>query len=307
MRIASLSTVAALIAAALFTQVPRDDRQDGRPGPPPPPPRDTIFLLFDTDDNGEISMKEIEAAVAILKKRDRDGNGVLTRDELPRPPRPGDERDGDNGRNGGPPPRRGEGGRDGNAQNRVNAPAGTVLFSAGYETNPVDRGRPVSLIAAALGVKPEVFRDAFSRVNPSRGGEPSAALARANKKALMDALGKHGVTNDRLDAVSNYYRYNGRAGEVWKRTPASARAIVRNGKVTGFTITNPGAGYTTPPTVFVAGHGDVRVKATIEFTRDFKTNGRVRTLTVVQDNGSRKPAPRSDTDKPAPARDRRPE
>ncbi len=37
-------------------------------------------------------MKEIDAAAGILKKLDRDGNGVLTPHELPRPPRPGDDR-----------------------------------------------------------------------------------------------------------------------------------------------------------------------------------------------------------------------
>ena len=225
----------------------------------------------------------MEGAVAILKKLDRDGNGVLTRRELPHPPRPGDEprrgADRDNRR----PDRHDDRNREQNAERRAHVPTGTVLFDGGYETERVDRGRPVSLIAAALGVKSEVFRDAFSGATPARGGDPSAAQARANKKVLMDALGKHGISNERLDEVSNYYRYNGAAGEVWRRTPATAKAIIKNGNVTGFTITDPGAGYTTVPTITVAGYENVRARATIEFTEDFKTNGRLRTLTVMTD------------------------
>ena len=72
----------------------------------------------------------------------------------------------------------------------ANAPAGTVIFRGGYETNPVDRGRPVALIAAALGVETEVFRQAFSGVTPAHGRGPSEAEAQVNKKVLLDALGK---------------------------------------------------------------------------------------------------------------------
>lgn len=157
-----------------------------------------------------------------------------------------------------------------------------VSFSDGYETDPSDHGRPVVLIASALGVTPEVFRDAFSRVTPAKGGPPSAAQARANKKVLMDALGKHGITNERLDEVSDFYRYNREAGEVWKRTPATASAIIKDGKVTGFNITNAGAGYTTAPMVEVAGHDDLIMNVEIDFSTDFSTNGRVISLTVVE-------------------------
>ena len=314
MKILSLCCVAAVTFATFaYSQAPRDGRQDGRPEPPPPrgdrpddrpgpppprgdrpgaPPRDPFLQLFDTDGNDEISTKEIEAAVAILKKLDRDGNGVLTRHELPRPPRPGDEQRGGADRDDRPAPRGDDRNREQNAEKRANAPAGTVFFDGGYETERVDRGRPVSLIAAALGVKSEVFRQAFSGVTPARGGDPSAAQARANKKVLIDALGKHGISNERLDAVSNYYRYTGAAGEVWRRTPATAKAIIRNGDVIGFIITNPGAGYTTAPTITVAGYGNVRARATIEFTKDFKTNGRVRTLTIVTGGSGSEPTRR---------------
>ncbi|MCE9543478.1 MAG: hypothetical protein K8R38_08200 [Verrucomicrobia bacterium] len=45
-----------------------------------------------------------------------------------------------------------------------------VVISGGYETDPRDHGRPVVLVAGGLGVPPEVFRDAFSRVHPVAAG-----------------------------------------------------------------------------------------------------------------------------------------
>src|SRR6478609_8855844 len=59
-----------------------------------------------------------------------------------------------------------------------------LTFSGGHETDPKDHGRPVVLVAGALGVKPEVFRDAFSRVHPSPAGiPPSGERQRENKAA----------------------------------------------------------------------------------------------------------------------------
>src|SRR5215218_9651255 len=82
-----------------------------------------------------------------------------------------------------------------------------VTFSGGHETDPKDHGRPVVLVAAALNVKPEIFRKAFSGVKPAHGRGPTGEEARRNKEALMKVLGPYKVTNDRLDEVSNYYRY----------------------------------------------------------------------------------------------------
>ncbi len=56
-----------------------------------------------------------------------------------------------------------------------------VKFSSGHETDPRDHGRPVVLIAAALNVKPEVFRKAFSGVTPARGRGPTPTEARRNR------------------------------------------------------------------------------------------------------------------------------
>ena len=182
----------------------------------------------------------------------------------------------------GPPPRNGDRRSSASEQSVTDAAAGTGVFRGGYETDPVDRGRPVALIAAALGVEAEVFRQAFSGVTPAHGRGPSEAEAQANKKVLLDALGKYGITNERLDEVSNYYRYQPQSGEIWQHTLATATATVSDGKVVSVKITNPGAGYMTPPTVVVSGHPDVKLEASIEFTQDFKTNGRLASLTIVE-------------------------
>ncbi|WP_395742787.1 hypothetical protein [Prosthecobacter sp.] len=155
-----------------------------------------------------------------------------------------------------------------------------VTFSGGHDTDPRDHGRPVILIGSALGVTAEIFRDAFSGVHPvgpGRGG-PSREEAQANKKVLMDKLGKYGITNDRLDEVSNFYRYPPGSRDLWKHTPAVANALVKNGAVTGFEIVSGGAGYTTPPTVTVPGISGVNAKAEIAFGKKFETNGSVSSI-----------------------------
>ncbi len=160
---------------------------------------------------------------------------------------------------------------------------GTVVISGGFNTDPQDHGRPVVLIAAALGVPTEVFREAFSGVTPAGAGSggPTSEEAQKNKAALMSVLAPYGITNDRLDEVSNFYRYNGSKGQVWSRTQAAATAIIANGVVTGITITNPGAGYSSNPTITVMGpNGMITAKATVSFTKDFKTNGSISAITI---------------------------
>lgn len=162
-----------------------------------------------------------------------------------------------------------------------------VTFSGGHETVPVDHGRPVVLLAAALGVKDEVFREGFSHVHPvgPGSGGPTGAEARANKAALMNALGKFGITDERLNAVSNFYRYPPGRGGVWKNQPATANALVRNGAVIGYEITSGGYGYTTPPTVSVPGFAGAVAKVELAFGKDFETNGSVSAITVAQGKG----------------------
>lgn len=159
----------------------------------------------------------------------------------------------------------------------------SVKFSGGDEIPPGDFGRPIPLIAGALGVPQDVFRQAFSGVTPARGGGgPTGEQARANKAALMKVLAPHGVSNDRLDAVSNYYRFNPGRGETWPRTPAAATVVVKDGKITGFKITSAGSGYSVPPKVTLPGHEDLSIEATIEFGKDLKTNGRVKSLKIAE-------------------------
>lgn len=157
-----------------------------------------------------------------------------------------------------------------------------VTFSGGYETEGRDGGRPIVLIAAALGVAPEVFRDAFSQVHPADpNAGPTGDEARRNKGALMDALSIYGITNDELDRVSNRYRYVRSRNELWKHKPAAANALVKNGAVTGFEITDAGYGYSSSPDVSVPGI-KAPIKAAISFNRDMEKNGAVTSLTVSQ-------------------------
>jgi hypothetical protein len=139
----------------------------------------------------------------------------------------------------------------------------------------------VALIAAALGVEEEVFRQAFSRVQPARGGHPSAERARMNKQVLMEALGPHGISNDRLDTVSNYYRYRPESGELWPTRPAQAKAVIQDGKVVRLLLTDSGSGYLSPPDVHVEGYGWIPARVEIGFSESFDQNGRILTLAAT--------------------------
>jgi hypothetical protein len=158
-----------------------------------------------------------------------------------------------------------------------------VTFSNGHDTDPRDHGRPVVLIGNALKVTPEVFRQAFSGVHPAqRDGGPTDAEARANKRVLMDALSPYGVTDDRLNQVSNYYRYRRDKGQMWPTVPATGYATVKDGVVTGFVVTNPGSGYSSPPDIAVQGMPDVHATATLSFDTDFSKNGAVKEITLAK-------------------------
>lgn len=157
-----------------------------------------------------------------------------------------------------------------------------VVFSEGHDTDRRDRGRPVVLIANALGVSPQVFRDAFSHVRPAHAGtEPDPRQVQANKGALLSALGKYGVTNEKLDQVSDYYRYPPGRGKIWHTKPAVANALVQDGKITGYEIVSGGAGYTSPPIVSVPTMPNARATATLAFGKVLETNGSVSAITVA--------------------------
>jgi hypothetical protein len=154
-----------------------------------------------------------------------------------------------------------------------------VTISGGYETVASDGGRPTILIAAALNVTQAQFQDAFSRVTPARGSEPTTAQELANKAALLATLAPLGVNNDRLDEVSGFYRYLESAGQVWQRTAATATATVINGVVTKITITSAGAGYSSVPIITVPGSSS-KIAATLAYGTNLTTNGRISALTV---------------------------
>jgi hypothetical protein len=158
-----------------------------------------------------------------------------------------------------------------------------VVFTRGHDTDPQDGGRPVVLIAAALGVKTEVFREAFSHVRPAGPGrEPTGAEARKNKEALMTALGKYGITNDRLDSVSDYYRYEPGRGGLWKSKPAVANALIKGGAIIGYEIISGGSGYSSSPTVSVPNHPEATAKVELTFGKILESNGAIAAITIPQ-------------------------
>lgn len=157
-----------------------------------------------------------------------------------------------------------------------------VAFSGGHETVGRDRGRPVVLIAGALGVPAEVFREAFTRVHPAAPGTggPTPEEARANKQALLQALAPYGITNERLDEVSNYYRYRRGRGQIWPTNPAVAYALVKKGRITGFVVTDGGSGYSSPPVVSVPG-AQVNTSVQLSLSQEFENNGAVASITLA--------------------------
>jgi hypothetical protein len=157
-----------------------------------------------------------------------------------------------------------------------------LVFSGGHETDPQDRGRPVILIAGALGVPPQVFRTAFRQVRPARAGtEPEPAQVRQNKSALMAALRPYGVTNERLDTVSNYYRYVRSRNESWPVKAAVGYAVVQNGIVLRYVITDGGSGYSSPPQVTIKDLPGATGTAQIAYGPAFDRNGSVSSVVVA--------------------------
>ncbi len=155
-----------------------------------------------------------------------------------------------------------------------------VQISGGHEIGKNDYGRPVVLIAAALNVKPDVFREAFSGVNPARGRGPTGDEARKNKAALMKVLEPHGVTNSRLDEVSDYYRFKPESGKIWTNKPAKAHAVVVDGKIVRIVVTEPGSGYSSQPKITIPGFEDQKFAVVIGYSKDLKKNGAITAIDV---------------------------
>ncbi len=162
-----------------------------------------------------------------------------------------------------------------------------VVFSGGHDTDPVDHGRPVVLIAAALDVKPEVFREAFSGVTPAHDHKPTDDEARRNKAALMKVLQPLGVTNDRLNEVSNYYRYQPQRGQLWTNKAAEAHAVVEDGKIKSIVVTEPGSGYSTPPKATVQGMESTPLKVTLQFDKECAKNGTISAIEAASPDAAK--------------------
>jgi hypothetical protein len=159
----------------------------------------------------------------------------------------------------------------------------TVRVTGGHATDAHDHGRPVVLIAAALGVPTEVFRTAFDGVTPAAGGDaPDPAQVQANKAALLAVLAPYGVTNERLDEVSNHYRFQGSKGETWPQEAATATAVVRDGRVVSVTLVDGGSGYTSTPRITVPGVPGATIRVTLHHGTDFAANGAIERLTVTK-------------------------
>lgn len=86
----------------------------------------------------------------------------------------------------------------------------------------------------------------------------------------------HGVTNERLDEASDYYRYRPQNGELWTHADAAGYAVVANGRMQRIVLTSPGAGYSSPPVATVDVNGvNTSLKVTVKFEKDLKKNGSV--------------------------------
>ena len=137
------------------------------------------------------------------------------------------------------------------------------------------------LIAAALKVPTEVFRKAFSGVTPAAGGqEPEAGQVHRNKETLLcvPAPTASPTTNlTRSPTITDTAAAKERCGEM---SPAAATAIIHDGVVTGFTITNAGSANSSPPGISIAGMDDPNAKVKLHFGTDFRTNGSIQEITL---------------------------
>lgn len=158
-----------------------------------------------------------------------------------------------------------------------------VVISGGHETDPRDHGRPVVLVAGGVGVSPEVFRQTFSGVHPvAPGSYPDQERARQNKSVLLATLSRYGVTNEKLDTVSDYYRYQPGTGRLWPTKSAVITALVKNGTVISFEVTDGGSGYSSPPSVSVPGAKCGPVTVNLRYGRDLTRNGSIGSVSLLQ-------------------------
>ena len=114
--------------------------------------------------------------------------------------------------------------------------------------------------------------DAALLVLPLLGIEPADS---PRVRATIDA-----VRHD-LDAGGPLlYRYPPGRDRLWTNSPAAAYAVMKDGAVTSIVITDPGAGYTSPPQVSIPGHPEIALQAQLVFGRSLKTNGSISAITA---------------------------
>jgi hypothetical protein len=65
-----------------------------------------------------------------------------------------------------------------------------------------------------------------------------------------------------------------------KTVPAKAYAELEDGKVKRVVGTDPGSGYSTPPTATIRDMEKVGLKVTIQFSKDMKKNGAISSIAV---------------------------
>ncbi len=163
-----------------------------------------------------------------------------------------------------------------------------LAFSGGHDIGKQDYGRPITLMAAALAVRPDEFRQAFSEVRPAHGRGPTGAEARRNKEALMKVLKPLGVTNERMDEVANFYRFRPQNGELWPTNAAKAYAVVEDGKIKTIVVTEAGSGYSRPPKATVKGFEKVPLEVKIKFVTDLKKNGGIESVEMAHEKTTSK-------------------
>ena len=88
-----------------------------------------------------------------------------------------------------------------------------VTFSGGHDIGPGDFGRPVTLMAAALGWPGRVSPGLKRREAGTRAGAEGGRAA-GEQRALMKVCAQ-GRANERMDEVADYYRFRPERGELW--------------------------------------------------------------------------------------------
>ena len=94
----------------------------------------------------------------------------------------------------------------------------------------------------------------------------------------MAVLGPHGVTNERMDEVADYYRFRPQEGELWPTREAEAYAEVEGGRIARIVVTEGGSGYSSPPTAMVKGFEGEKFEVRLRFSKTLEENGEVESV-----------------------------